>query len=189
MGLGDWMCVYFSKVDHFQISFWPLPDRKRCFYTRYLRAWPFPHWKSTEILYQIRRFTRFCTYQHLQKKTPIFVGPCRGPCKLIHTAVCIPDLKGTRTCNNCMRYNCTIRIFEYRVNTNFQQLDYEWYNALQCTTVSLIVCIVSLLGSVVLLCISKLRSKLILWRVITIWGRRLRKWICCCAYQRCLHVF
>ena len=46
-------CVYILfKVDNFPISFWPQPDRKRCFCARCLRTWPFPYWKSTEILYQ-----------------------------------------------------------------------------------------------------------------------------------------
>ena len=74
---GPWrldVCIYiFSKFNNFPISFWPQSDRRRCLCTRCLHAWHFPHWKSTEILYQI---TRFCT--KIYRKNTDFFRPLPG---------------------------------------------------------------------------------------------------------------
>ena len=58
-------------------------DHKRCFWTHYLRSWPFPYWKVLKIC--TKSHSSHDLYQNLQKTTLILYGPCRGPCKLIHT--------------------------------------------------------------------------------------------------------
>ena len=52
------------------------------FFTHCLRDWPFPHWKHTEIFYQIIRFTWFCT--KIYRKPTRFGGACRGISKTTH---------------------------------------------------------------------------------------------------------